>query len=67
MRCVSITVGGPKGEAVEEEDISRTVDSLISLSLPLGTRTTEITALNSKGEEVTIFSDGFFYDEEEEY
>ena len=52
---------------MEEEDISRTVDSLISLSLPLGTRTTEITALNSKGEEVTIFSDGFFYDEEEEY
>ncbi|MGN1163968.1 MAG: aminopeptidase, partial [Candidatus Ornithospirochaeta sp.] len=65
MRTVSITIGGPKGEAVEEGDIEHTVDSLLSLSLPVGSESTVITALGENGEEYTIYSGGYIMDEEE--
>ena len=66
MRTISITIGGPKGEAVEEKNIEHTVDSLLSLSLPLGRESTVITALDNNDEEITIYSGGWFIDEEEE-
>ena len=66
MRAISITVGGPKGEAVKEDDIKGTVDSLLSLSLPLGRESTVITALDKDGEEITIYSGGYFMDEEDD-
>ena len=65
MRTISITIGGPKGEAVEEKNIEHTVDSLLSLSLPLGRESTVITALDNNDEEITIYSGGWFIDEEE--
>ena len=67
MRTISITIGGPKGEAVEEKNIEHTVDSLLSLSLPLGRESTVITALDKNDEEMTIYSGGWFIDEEEDY
>lgn len=66
MRTISITVGGPKGEAVEEDNIPHTVDCLLSLSLPLGRESTVITALDKDGEEITIYSGGWFIDSEDE-
>ena len=66
MRASSIPVGGPKGEAVKEDDIKGTVDSLLSLSLPLGRESTVITALDKDGEEITIYSGGYFMDEEDD-
>ena len=66
MRAISITVGGPKGVAVKEDDIKGTVDSLLSLSLPLGRESTVITALDKDGEEITIYSGGYFMDEEDD-
>ena len=66
IRTVSVTIGGPKGEAVEEDDIDNTVDSLLSLSLPLGSESTVMTALGEDGEEYTIYSGGYIMDDEEE-
>ena len=67
MRAISITVGGPKGEAVEENNISHTIDCLLSLSLPLGRESTVITAENQEKEEITIYSGGWFIDSEDDY
>lgn len=58
MRTVSITIGGPKGEAVKEENIEKTIDSLTTLSLPIGTDSLSITCIDKEGEERVIYEDG---------
>ncbi len=58
MRTVSITLGGPKSEAVNEESIEETVDSLLTLSLPIGSESLTITCCDKDEEEITVFSDG---------
>ncbi len=63
MRTVSVTIGGPKGEAVNEASLSGTVDSIVSLSLPVGSESLTITCLNDNGEEITVFSDGYINEE----
>lgn len=65
MRTISITVGGPKGEAVESGNEGHTIDCLLSLSLPFGRESTVITCLDEKDEEITIYSGGWFSDEED--
>lgn len=58
MRTVSITLGGPKGEAVDSGTVDSTIDSLLSLSLPIGDESLTIECLERGGEEVCIYSDG---------
>lgn len=58
MRTVSITIGGPKGEAVKEENIEKTIDSITTLSLPIGTDSLSITCIDKDGEERVIYEDG---------
>lgn len=59
MRSVSITIGGPKAEAVDE-NITNTVDSISSLSLPIEIDSLVINALDKNGEEIEIYNSGFF-------
>ncbi len=65
MRTVSITLGGPKGEAVDSGTEDKTIDSLLSLSLPIGDESLTIEAVDRNGEEVCIYSDGSINDDEE--
>lgn len=58
MRTVSITLGGPKGEAVDTGALDSAIDSLLSLSLPIGDEGLTIECLGKGGEEVCIYSDG---------
>lgn len=62
MRSVSITIGGPKGEAQLNIDEDKTVDSLVSLSLPIGSMSLVITAFDKDDEEWTIYEDGTIQD-----
>lgn len=64
MRTPSITIGGPKGEAVADGNEDKTVDSLLSLTLPFGSESTTIVALDKNGEERTIYSGGYIIEEE---
>lgn len=59
MRSVSITIGGPKAEAVSQ-DITNTIDSIATLSLPIETKSLVINALDNNGEEIEIYNSGFF-------
>lgn len=59
MRSVSITIGGPKAEAVTQ-DVTNTVDSITSLSLPIESESLVINALDNDGEEIEIYNSGFF-------
>ena len=63
MRTVSITIGGPKGEAVNEESLPKTVDSIVSLSLPIGSENLLLECLDENDEEITVFSDGYINEE----
>ena len=63
MRTVSITLGGPKGEAVKEDNEEMTVDSLVSFSLPIGDESTTISALTKDDEEIELYSDGYINEE----
>ena len=58
MRTVSITIGGPRAEAVDDNTRERTVDSLLTLSLPVGSDSLTVTCLDRNGDERTVFSDG---------
>ena len=58
MRTVSVTIGGPRGEAVDENTAGKTVDSLLTLTLPVGSDSLTITCLDGEGDERTVFSDG---------
>ena len=59
QRTLSLTLGGPKGEAVSPLTLEKTVDSLVTLSLPFGSDSTQIIAIDGSGEEKTIYSDGY--------
>ncbi len=63
MRTVSLTLGGPKGEAVKEKNEENTVDSIVSLALPVGDESTIIIALTDDDEEIEIYSDGYIKEE----
>ncbi len=63
MRTVSITIGGPKGEAVNEASLPKTVDSIVSLSLPVGSESLILECLDENDEEITVFSDGYINEE----
>ena len=63
MRTVSLTLGGPKGEAVDRGCEEKTVDSLLSLSLPIGDDSLTIVALDRDGNERTVYSDGSINEE----
>ncbi len=58
MRTVSITLGGPKSEAVDTGALDTTIDSLLSLSLPIGDDSLTIDCLDRNGDERCIYSDG---------
>ncbi len=62
MRTVSLTIGGPRPESIEG-DSSYANDSLTTLSIPVGTNETLITARDKDGNEYTIMEDGFIPDE----
>ncbi|MBQ0072231.1 MAG: aminopeptidase [Spirochaetales bacterium] len=66
MRTVSITIGGPKGEAVTENTETRTIDSMVTLPLSCGSESTVINVLDKDGEEWTIYSGGYLIEEEED-
>lgn len=59
MRSVSITIGGPKAEALDS-DTANTVDSITTLSLPIETESLVINALDKNDEELEIYNSGFF-------
>lgn len=59
MRSTSITLGSPRAEAVEECDIEKTISPLTTLTLPIGSGSLVITALDKDEEERTIYADGF--------
>ncbi len=63
MRTVSLTLGGPKGEAVDRGCEEKTVDSLLSLSLPIGDDSLTVVALDRDGNERTVYSDGSINEE----
>lgn len=67
MRTVSITLGGPKGEAVDEGLEEKTVDCLLSLSLPIGDETLTLECLDADENERTVYSDGSINEEDDEY
>ncbi len=58
MRTVSITLGGPKSEAVDSTALECAVDSLLSLSLPIGDESLTIECIDRNGDEVCIYCDG---------
>ena len=62
MRTVSLSIGGPRPESIGD-DAGKANDSLVTLSIPVGTDQTEITATDSNGNEFTIMEDGFIPDE----
>ena len=61
MRTVSVTIGGPRPESIEGNEMSAN-DSLATLSIPVGTAETLITASDADGNEYTIMEDGFIPD-----
>ena len=63
MRTVSITLGGPKGEAVDRGCEEKTVDSLLSLSLPIGDESLTVVCIDRDGNERTVYSDGSINEE----
>ena len=60
MRSTSLTLGGPKPESLRTEEARRNAnDSLLTLSVPIGSDTMEITASDADGNEYIIMEDGF--------
>jgi aminopeptidase len=64
MRGVSVTIGSPKCTAVEGELVDKANDSIVSLSLPIGSDSTTITLFDDDGNEYMIFEDGIILEEE---
>lgn len=60
MRSVSITIGGPRPESLATDDAKRNAnDSLLTLTLPIGTDATTIIAFDENGIDYVIMEDGF--------
>ena len=65
MRGISLTVGGPRPESLRTDEARRNAnDSLVTLSIPIGSDTTVITARSADGVEHVIAEDGFIREEE---
>ncbi len=58
MRTSSLTLGGARAEAVPQELKDSVDESIVTLTLPVGSSSMVLTALNEEGDEVTVFSDG---------
>ena len=64
MRSVALTIGGPRPESLSSDEARRNAnDSLLTLTLPIGSDTTEITAIGKGGGETVIMEDGFLKEE----
>lgn len=60
MRTVSLTIGGPRPESLkDDESRGRANDSLLTLSLPIGSDTTSVYGYDGSGDESVIMEDGF--------
>ena len=64
MRGVSITVGSPKSNAVDGDLVDKANDSIVSLSLSIGSDSTTITLFDDDGNEYMIFEDGIILEED---
>lgn len=64
MRCTSLIIGSPRPEGIEEDAKNNTVDSLVSLTLPIGSDSLIIEAINRDGDEFTIVEDGIIQENE---
>ncbi len=64
MRCSFITLGGPKPDSLKNDEARGNAnDSLLTLSIPIGSDTAIITAQDGDGNEFTIMEDGFIKEE----
>ena len=60
MRGAALTIGGPRPESLASDEARRKAnDSLLTLTLPIGSDTTTITAIAKDGGETVIMEDGF--------
>ncbi|MBO8435539.1 MAG: aminopeptidase [Spirochaetes bacterium] len=60
MRGIAITLGGPRPDSLVSDDARRAaVDSLVTLSIPIGSDTALVTGLDEDGDEITLMEDGF--------
>ena len=64
MRGVSITVGSPKSNSVDGDLADKANDSIVSLSLSIGSDSTTITLFDVDGNEYMIFEDGIILEED---
>lgn len=64
MRSTALAIGGPRPESLRSDEARRGAnDSLLSLTLPIGSDTTTITAKRADGDEEMIMEDGFLKEE----
>ena len=64
MRGVAITLGGPRPESlVDDQSRSMANDSLLTLTIPIGSDTTVITAAMEDGSETVLMEDGYIREE----
>ena len=64
MRSTALTLGGPRPESLVSEEARRAAnDSLLTLSIPVGSDTTTITAVTADGSEITVMEDGYIKEE----
>lgn len=65
MRSTALTIGGPRPESLKNEEARKEAnDSLMTLSIPIGSDTAEITAYDESGNEYIIMEDGFIKEED---
>lgn len=64
MRGAAITLGGPRPESlVDDQSRSMANDSLLTLTIPIGSDTTVITAAMEDGSETVLMEDGYIREE----
>ena len=64
MRTVSIVIGGPRPESLKTDEARRKAnDSLVTLSLPIGSDATTVYCYDAENVETIIMEDGFISEE----
>ena len=64
MRTIALTIGGPRPESLKDDEArSKANDSLLTLSLPIGSDTTAVYGYDSDENESVIMEDGFLTEE----
>lgn len=64
IKSTSITIGGCRPESLAGQDaVEKANDSLVTLSLPIGSDYLTLTALDSNGNEISIMEDGIIREE----